>query len=188
MRLDRIWSRKDGSKNHLMLGAAVALVLISLGMLKTLLQPSPPPKTAEEVQIKGLASTPDHFSTITTVKENLNAEKRRKALAAIQEHNEAIRLNWNSENTPDRLMAVGNLHQYQLDDYHSAIQNYRSLIDSYPKHAKVAQAYIEIAACYERLGEETQARYVYQEMVQSLDSSLQHVAYAKLKLKGEPAF
>ena len=116
MRLDWIWSRKDGSKNHLMLGAAVALVLISLGMLKTLLQPSPPPKTVGEVELKALASAPKHFSTITTVKENLNAEKRRKALAAIEEHEEAIRLNWNSEDTPDRLMAVGNLHQYQLDE------------------------------------------------------------------------
>ncbi|UCD57339.1 MAG: hypothetical protein JSV16_16285, partial [Candidatus Hydrogenedentota bacterium] len=92
---------------------------------------------------------------------------------------------WYSEDTPARLMAVGNLYQYQLGEYYSAIQSYRTLIDSHPNHPKTPQAYIEIAACYERLGEETQAGYVYREMTQSLDPSLTHVKYAKLKLEGK---
>jgi TolA-binding protein len=52
-----------------------------------------------------------------------------------------------------------------------------------PDHSKVPQAYVEIATCYEKLGEEMQARYVYQEMVDNLDPSLQHAIFAKQKVE-----
>jgi len=185
MKLAAIWSTKDGNKNRLMLGIALALALIFMGFLKAALQPPPQPKTVEEVPSINTVVFEERVSTAMKVREELDAEKREKALAAIEEHEAAINRNSKSEDTPDRLMAVANLNQYQLGDYHSAIQSYRSLIDSYPRHAKVAQAYVEIATCYERLGDEAQARYVYGEMVQSLDPSLQHVQYAKLKLEGE---
>ena len=188
MRLETIWTGKDGGGNQLMLGAVVALMLVSVGILKILLEPQPSPKTTQEIKSEGIISAEEHVSTIKRVRGKLDAEKRQKALAAIEEHEAAINLNWKTDDIPDRLMAIGNLNQYQLGEYYSAIQSYRSLIESYPSHSKVAQAYIEMATCYERLGDETQARYVYDEMVQSLDPSLEHVRYAKLKLEGEPAF
>jgi hypothetical protein len=59
------------------------------------------------------------------------------------------------------------------------------LVDIAPNHSQTPQAYIEIATCYERLGEEAQAMYVYREMTEKLDSSLQHVQFAKLKLESQ---
>ncbi len=173
------------NKKELIIGAGVVLVLLSLGVLKIFLQPPQSPKVVARPQEEAVVSTSDNVSATMKARENIKAKAREKALAAIAKNEAAMNANWQAADTPDRLMAVGNLYQYQLGDYYSAIQRYRTLVDDYPNHSETPQAYIEIAACYERLGDEEQAKYVYSEMVESLDPSLQHTAYAKLKLEGK---
>ena len=175
---------KSGSKRELVIGAIVVFVLICLGVVKIFITPSkPPPQTAARTQVEEIVSVAEEASTMMKAKQKTQAQKRQKALAAIAEHEAVMNLNWNDKDTPDRLMAVGNLHQYQLSDYYSAIQSYRSLVDAYPNHSQTPQAYVEIATCYERLGDEVQARYVYLEMIESLDPSLQHVAFAQKRVE-----
>lgn len=168
--------------NYQTVGAIAAAILILLGILKVLTQPEPPPQTATAAVNNVGATEYATESTAQQVKDNIRTEGQRRALEAIAEYEEELAGDFGSDETPDRLMAVGNLYQYQLDDYYNAIQNYRMLINEDPSHPKAAQAYIEIATCYEKLGDEAQARYTYQEMVDTLDPSLQHVKFAKLQL------
>ncbi len=169
---------------ELIIGAAVASILLFSGVVKAILQPEHSSESVAAVQNEATTRGSEQDSAITKAREKVEAEKKRKALEEIAGHETAIINNWSAKDTPDRLMGVGNLYQYQLDDYYSAIERYRMLVDSFPNHSKTAQAYIEIAACFEKLGEPTQAKYVYREMIESLDPSLQHVQYAKLKLAG----
>lgn len=165
-------------------GIVIALILITLGVFKMLAQTERASGQARPVQNQAVVES-DQKTTTMKILEEIEAEKREKALAAIAEHEEKISANWRAKDTPDRLMAVGNLYQYQLGDYYSAIQNYRTLVGSHPNHSQTPQAYVEIAACFERIGEDVQARYVYREMLEKLDPSLQHTAYARQKLEGE---
>ncbi|RJP66566.1 MAG: hypothetical protein C4532_15970 [Candidatus Abyssobacteria bacterium SURF_17] len=172
-------------RREVLVGAIIALVLLSLGVLKTLLQVAQPPEIAAAPAAETVVVTPEEVSTRMKLAEKLDAARREKARAAIAEHKVLIETNWRAEDTPDRVMAMGNLYQYQLDDYQSAIQQYRSLVSNFPNHSQTPQAYVELATCFERLGDDTQAKYVYREMVDSLDPSLQHTKFARLKLEGK---
>jgi tetratricopeptide (TPR) repeat protein len=171
------------NKKQLAIGVVISLLLIGIGLVKGF-HKSPVQEVAARAPI-AVAGTSEPVSTASLLEKKREARRREKALADIAEHKTNIEMNWNAYDTPDRLMAVGNLYQYQLKDSFSAIQNYRDLVSHFPNHSKAPQAYIEIATCYERMGDEVQARYVYQEMVDSLDPSLQHTQFAKLKLEGK---
>jgi tetratricopeptide (TPR) repeat protein len=170
-------------KKSLLIGAAICILLIAAGLVKGATK-APAPQAPVRAQ-QGVVENSEPLSTDEKVAEKREIERRSKALAAIADHEAAIQADWRSQDTPDRMVAIGNLYQYQIGDYYSAIASYRNLISHFPDHDKAAQAYVEIAACYERVGDETQARYVYQEMVDSLDPSLEHTKYAKLKLEGK---
>ena len=182
---NKIASGVDGKINQFTIGATVAALLLILGVAKIILQPAPTPEAAAEITSDIVSPYPQYVSTTEQMKKKVDVERKRRALEAIEEHEDAIALNLDEDETADRLMAVGNLQHYQLSDYHSAIQSYRMLVDTAPDHSQTAQAYVEIATCYERLGEEDQAMYVYREMVEMLDPSLQHTHFAKLKLEGK---
>ena len=171
-------------RKEVIIGVAIALVLISLGIMKGVTQP------ARQVQVtpsitESVTVGAEHVSAITRAREKLAVERKEKALAAISDHQAAIGRSWQANDTPDRLMAIGNLYQFQVGDPYSAMESYRSLVDNFPKNTKTPQAYAELAHCYERLGQPDQARYVYQEMVEKLDPATEHAKYAKLKLEGE---
>lgn len=174
---------KTGKINQLTIGAALAAVLILLGVLKIFVQPEKPVASAATATIVTAVSSSDDESTIEKARKTVVAERKRKAIEAIAEHEMTMAGNFGDEETADRMMAVGNLHHYQLGDYYSAIESYRSMIRLAPDHSQTPQAYIEIAYCYEQLGDEVQAIYVYREMVDTLDPSLQHVQFAELKLE-----
>lgn len=172
-------------KKELMLGVGAAIVLILFGVLKVILGSAHPSEAVAGPSGETVVTASEHKSTTLKVREQLEAEGRERARAAIEEHKKAISANWYSDETPDRLMAIGNLYQYKVEDNHSALEHYRALIDNFPQHSGVPQAYVEIATCYEKLGEPAQAMYVYQEMIEKLDPSLQHTKFAKLKLEGK---
>jgi tetratricopeptide (TPR) repeat protein len=169
----------------LIIGIVVAVILVTIGILKAALQPSAPKDAAAVGQVTVGQTPPENFSAITAAREKVEAQAKEKARAAIAEHEAIIESNPRADDTPDRIMAVGNLYSYQIGDYASAIQRYRDVVDRYPAHSQMPQAYIELASCYERLGDADQARYIYREMVEKLDSSLQHTKYAKQKLEGK---
>lgn len=173
----------EGKVNYQTVGAIAAAILILLGVVKIFTAPEPPPKavTARAYTVGDTGAV--HQSTTEQVKEKISAEGQRRALESIAEHERAIAGDFGGEETPDRLMAVANLQQYQIGDYYSAIQNYRTLVDMNPDHSQTPQAYVEIATCYEKLGDEMQVSYIYQEMVNELDPSLQHAIFAKQKLE-----
>ena len=182
---DKIKLGGGGIINYQTVGAIAAAVLILLGVVRIFTRPEPPPKVVT-ASVNNVGVTDyGHESTALKVKEKIKTEGQRRALEAIAEHEKALAGDFGGEETPDRLMAVGNLHQYQMNDYYSAIQNYRMLVDEDLNHSKAPQAFIEIATCYEKLGDEVQARYTYQEMVDTLDPSLQHVRFARIQLGEE---
>ncbi len=170
--------------NYQMVGAIAAAILILLGVVKMFTGDEAPPPKVVATRAYTVGNTGEvHRSTTELVKENIRSEGQRRALESIAEQEKVIAGDFGGEETADRLMAVGNLQQYQVGDYYSAIQNYRTLVDMNPDHSKTPQAYVEIATCYEKLGDEMQASYVYQEMVNELDPSLQHAIFAKQKLE-----
>ena len=182
---DKITLGSGGQINSQTIGAIVAAVLILLGVVRIFTRPEPPPEIVR-ASINNVGVTDyANESTALKVENKIKTEGQRRALEAIEKHEKAIAGDFGGAETADRLMAVGNLHQYQMNDYYSAIQNYRMLVDEDPNHSKAPQAFIEIATCYEKLGDEVQARYVYQEMVDTLDPSLQHAQFAKLQLEEE---
>lgn len=168
------------NKKQLLVGVAISVLLIGIGIVKGI-NKAPSPQAAVTAQAT-TAQEAKSESVADQVRDRQESERREKALAAIEEHKKAIERDWHAEDAPDRMMAIGNLYQYQLKDYYSAIQSYRDLVANFPDNSQAAQAYVEIAGCYEKMGDEVQARYVYQEMVDALDPSLEHVKYAKLKL------
>jgi TolA-binding protein len=183
MEVHDAWGKGRIERKELSVGALIVLLLVSLGIVKLIAggpHHAAPAVTASQNNEDPFAS--ENVSTMVKVREKIAEERRVKAEADIADHEEAISRDWSAADTPDRFMAVGNLKQYQLGDYNAAIQSYRTLVDSYPKHNKTPQAYIEMARCYEEMGNEEQARYIYREMIQVLDPSLQHVAYAKTRL------
>jgi len=176
-------SEAPDNKKQFVIGGVVVFVLIALGIAQVIMGSDKSEKATATVRHDMVrAEFEETDSTITKAKAKIKAKSRESALEEIARHAEAISGNWSAPDTPDRLIAMGNLYQYQLGDYYSAIERYRSVVDSYANHSKVPQAYIELAACYERMGDEVQAQYIYREMVESLDPSLQRVKYAKLKL------
>jgi hypothetical protein len=175
------------NKKELIIGAVVASLLIILGVIKVITrppEPEKPPVVANTVKQVDYGSA-EHVSMVQTVREKKAAEGREKARTAIQEHEEAIVKDWASPYTPDRMMAVGNLYQYKLEEYDSAIQRYAAITDEYPRYSGTPQAYVEMAKCYERKGDQVQANYVYREMIDKLNPASQHVAYAKQQLGEE---
>jgi hypothetical protein len=182
---DKITLGGGGKINFQTVGAIAAAVLILLGVVKIFTRPEPPPEVVTPVINNVGVTDLGHESTALKVKDKIKTEGQRRAREAIAEHEKALADDFGGEETANRLMAIGNLQQYQLSDYYSAIQNYRMLVDDDPNHSVAAQAFIEIATCYQKLGDEVQARYVYQEMVETLDPSLQHVKFAKLQLGEE---
>jgi len=171
------------SKKELIIGAVVAALFITFGVVKVVTSPPEPEKPVVVNTLKPADYAADgNISAVQKVRDKKAAEGREKARAAIKEHEEAITNDWASPYTPDHLMAVGNLYQYQLDDYDSAIQRYATITAEHPQHTQTPWAYIEMAKCYERKGDHVQANYVYREMIEKLDPSLQHVAYAKNRL------
>jgi tetratricopeptide (TPR) repeat protein len=176
------------SKKELIIGIVIAVLLISWGVVRVVTRA---PSEAEAVTGRtggGTAVVPvgDDKSAMQKMRDKRAEEGREMARAAIAEHEEAMALDWSSPETPDRLMAVGNLYQYKLDEYDSAIQRYVTIVEEYPKHAQTPQAYLELAMCYERMGDEVQASYVYKDMLDRLDPAyVQHHAYAKKKLGEE---
>lgn len=169
-------------KKEVIIGVAIAVLLISLGIVKGIRAPSRTVQAAPTIR-ESVTTDSEHTSAITKAREKLAEEKKEKALVAISEHQTSINANREAKDTPDRLMAVGNLYQFQVGDYYSAIESYRSLVDNFPKNTKTSQAYVEIADCYERLGRPDQAKFIYQEMVEKLDPATQYAKYAKLKLE-----
>ncbi len=178
-------SSKIAKRNGLLIGIAVAVVFVTLGILKEFLGSSPSDEIMAKPQTQVEVPYQEEVTMQMKVKERLAAEKREKALTAIAEHEKIMSHAPGAEDTPDRAMAIGNLYQYQIGDYYSAIKSYRNLVDCYPTHSQTPQAYVELATCYERLGDQTQANFVYREMVEKLDPSLQHTQFAKKKLAGE---
>jgi tetratricopeptide (TPR) repeat protein len=171
------------SRKQLFIGIVIAVLLIIAGLVKGVSSKALTPRAVSAVPQDSMNATKDQpQSTAAFLQEKRKEEREAKAKTAIAENLKAIASDYRGKETPDRLMAVGNLYQYQLGDYYSATEYYQDLIDNFPNRDSVAQAYVELATCYEKLGDEIQSRYVLQEMVDKLDPSLEHVKYAKRKL------
>lgn len=173
------------NRKELIIGAVVAVVLIALGIVWAATRP-PVVKKEVVTGTSGGGGTyiPGQDKSATEMAQERRDEKTREnARAIIAEYEQTMAENWNSPETPDLLMAMGNIHQYQLDEYDPAIQKYATIIDNFPTHSQAPKAYLEMAKCYELKGDQVQASYVYREMIEKLDPALeQHIAYAKQKL------
>ncbi|UCD57418.1 MAG: hypothetical protein JSV16_16715, partial [Candidatus Hydrogenedentota bacterium] len=95
MRENRTSARRTASKKELVVGAIVVVVLVSLGIVKLILQgPSPPEAMARPQSEAIVSASDDHLSTRTKAKEKIDAERKRSALAAIAEHEATVNANW----------------------------------------------------------------------------------------------
>jgi tetratricopeptide (TPR) repeat protein len=182
MSAKKLSSGKGAITKQLVIGVVVAVTFIVFGVAKAVVKPAQTPEAVAKPTTEARSPAAKRVSLATKVDNNRDAKKREKAQVAIREHQDAMIHDPEGPETGDRLMAIGNLNQYQIEDYYSAIDSYRMMVSTSPDHPDTPQAYAEMASCYEKLGEDMQARYIYEEMINELDPSLSHVLYAKVML------
>ena len=77
---------------------------------------------------------------------------------------------------------MGNLYRQKLGDYANAVQCYELLLHDYPESEAARTALIELATCYDRLGDHESVRRVYREMTRRFPSDSEEYLWAKLQL------
>jgi tetratricopeptide (TPR) repeat protein len=134
--------------------------------------------TAEEV-----VYTASHAERLASHDVQQHRERQRqKALATIQEHEEAIDAEPQAARAPALLTAMGNLYQQKLLDYEEAAACYDRILREYPESSQRRSAYIGLATAYERSDRPMQAMQVYRKMKQEFPQDSQEYKYAEAKL------
>jgi len=115
--------------------------------------------------------------------QNLNA--REKAQQTIQKHKQELNADPQSERAPALLSAMGNLYAQTLGDDKEAIRCYEQVLLDYPNSPETRGVYVELASCYERIGDARGARQVYEDMMRTFPEGTEEHAFAQSKLRGE---
>jgi len=106
-----------------------------------------------------------------------------KARAAIDEHRRKIAENPERDDAPALLNAMGNLYMQKLGDYEQAVQCYERILIEYDDSNQKRTALINLANCYEKLGDRSGARYTYQRMLDTFPEDAQEYKFAQQKLR-----
>ena len=101
------------------------------------------------------------------------------ALEQIAEHEAKVLENPGDENTPAYLMAMGNLYRQKLLDYEKAAECYERLLYDYEDYDAVRVVYMQLATCYERLGQRDEAKKVYEQMMDVFPAESQEYKIAR---------
>lgn len=125
----------------------------------------------------------------TTPPRDIVAEERDAAravtLAKIKENEAALASNAEPEKASAYITGIGNMYFQRLQDYAAAASHYERAISDYPDAPAIYQTYVQLALCYERLGDHEKRKSTLRRMMESFPGDSQEYAYAYLELYGE---
>jgi tetratricopeptide (TPR) repeat protein len=105
-----------------------------------------------------------------------------KARGIIAEHQAKLDADPRSPDAPAFLDAMANLYRQRMGDYVNAAQCYERLLIDYPQWEGIQRVYAQLATCYERSGDSSNAQRVYKKMMDVFPPESQECLYAKAKL------
>lgn len=108
--------------------------------------------------------------------------QQERARAVIEQHEQRLEANPESEEAPALLHAMGNLARHKLGEYERAAQYYEVLLDEYPDWKAISKVYPQLATCYERMGDELSAQSVYRRMIKRFPEDSQEYQFARAQL------
>jgi tetratricopeptide (TPR) repeat protein len=112
---------------------------------------------------------------------------REKAIEVIGAHQKRIEKDRESEEAPALYAAMGNLYRLKVQDYEEAARCYELLLLDYPDWPNIRTVYVQLATCYERLGDWKGVERVYKGMMAKFPKESQEYQYAQAKLAGDLA-
>ncbi|HOZ48405.1 MAG TPA: tetratricopeptide repeat protein [Candidatus Hydrogenedentes bacterium] len=105
-----------------------------------------------------------------------------RAAEIIAEHESKVEEAPESEEAPALLCAAGNLYRRKLGDYDEAIRTYEVLLHDYPDWEGILRVYLNLAACYEQVGNDDGATWVYRKMTERFPEGSPEHQYARIQL------
>lgn len=108
--------------------------------------------------------------------------QQERARAVIEQHEQRLEANPESEDAPALLHAMGNLARHKLGQYEQAAQYYEVLLEEYPEWKAIRKVYPQLAVCYERMGDELNAQSVYKRMIKRFPEDSQEYQFARAQL------
>jgi len=108
--------------------------------------------------------------------------QQERARAVIEQHEQRLEANPESEDAPALLHAMGNLARHKLGEYEQAAQYYEALLEEYPDWKAISKVYPQLATCYERMGDELSAQSVYKRMIKRFPEDSQEYQFARAQL------
>ena len=159
----------------LAVGVVVALLFMPTGGPVEETPPTPAPVTsADTSEATDLIATTGPFKPAPTAGD--------KAQVHIDNYQEELRTDPDSEETPHNLVRIGNLYYSQVGDYEKAAIHYERVIKEFPFFDRIEDFYPSLAACYERMGDERMERQTYQRMLDYYPKESKYYEFAEAKL------
>lgn len=109
-------------------------------------------------------------------------DKSVEVRAHIERYQKAIDEDPNGEETPLNYRRIGNLHYTTLNDLEGAIPYYEDVLKNFPDWDGNDKVLINLAMCYERLGNDDMARTTYHRMLRFFKEGTPGHDYASQKL------
>ena len=109
---------------------------------------------------------------------------RERALEIIRSHEEKVQADPTAADAPALMAAAGNLYRQKVGDYAEAARCYEVLLGDYPDSVVTRTAYVQLATCYEQLGESEKSMKTYNRMLEFFPEGSQEHQFALAKLTG----
>ncbi|NUM54388.1 MAG: tetratricopeptide repeat protein [Candidatus Hydrogenedentes bacterium] len=124
-----------------------------------------------------------------TPRRDLAAEERAKAreatMALIRENEAALATNPEPDKAAAYVNGIGNMYFQRLQDYPAAASHFERAISDYPDAPTHYHTFIQLAMCYERMGDQEKRKATLRRMMESYPADSQQYAYAYSELYGE---
>ena len=158
-------------------GAAVGTVMAMLGYGRTpvaapVAQLNPSAVLTED-QMRAILFAPPPPAPPTPAEEKLKA---------INEHRARFEADPEGPEADALLSAMGNLYK-QLGDFNNAAWAYQQFLKRFPDNSGRTGVYMNLAACYDQLGEADKLRTLFVEMMKEFAPDTNQYKYAEARLK-----
>lgn len=109
---------------------------------------------------------------------------RATILAKVRENEEALKTTTDPVRVAAYLNGIGNMYYQRLQDYEAAAGYFERVVAEHPGCAGIAQTYVQLAMCYERLGQPEKRTATLRRMLEAFPNDSQEYAYAYQELYG----
>lgn len=109
---------------------------------------------------------------------------RASILAKVHENEEALKTTTDPVRVAAYMNGIGNMYYQRLQDYEAAAGYFERVIAEHPGCVGIAQTYVQLAMCYERLGQPDKRTATLRRMLEAFPNDSQEYAYAYQELYG----